>query len=105
MPRRRVVALLLVALAAAPSRGEVRLNRLFSDQMVIQQGREVPAWGTADPGERVTVRFADQERKAVVGADGRWSFHLAVLQPGGPFAMTVVAKETRTVEDVYVGEV
>ncbi len=106
MHRHRIVsALLLVLFSAAPSMGGVKLNRLFSDHMVLQQGAEVPVWGTADPGERVTVAFGSQTRATTAGDDGKWLVRLSDLKAGGPSVLTVSGKETRTVEDVYVGEV
>ena len=47
------VTLCLTALAGA----EVKPSPLFSDHMVLQSGMAVPVWGTADPGEKVTVTF------------------------------------------------
>ena len=32
----------------------------------------VPIWGTASPGEKVTVKFRDQQKSAAAAADGRW---------------------------------
>src|SRR5947209_58957 len=72
MLRRDVPALLLVLLAAGPSRAEVKLNHLFADHMVLQQGAAVPVWGTAGPGERVTVGLGTQSQTATAGDDGKW---------------------------------
>ena len=44
--------------------------------MVLQQKHEVPIWGTAEPGEAVTVTFAGQKRTVVAGADGKWRVDL-----------------------------
>ena len=46
---RRLCALVL-ALCPAWAAADVRLPRVFADHMVLQQGRPVPVWGTADPG-------------------------------------------------------
>ena len=37
----------------------VKPNSLFADGAVLQQGIDVPIWGTADDGEKVTVKFQD----------------------------------------------
>jgi sialate O-acetylesterase len=52
-------------------RAEVRLPGYYSDNMVLQQGEEVPIWGWADAGEVVTVRFHGQEAKATP-VIGKW---------------------------------
>jgi len=48
------------------------LPHVFGDHMVLQAGQPVPVWGTATAGEKITVRFAGQEKSAIVGADGEF---------------------------------
>ena len=50
---------------AASLHAEVKPNALFSDHMVLQNGTVVPVWGTADAGERVTVKINGQVRTVV----------------------------------------
>ncbi len=84
---------------------EVKPNALFSDHAVMQSGMAVPVWGTADPGEKVTVTMNGAHMRTTAGTDGRWSVRLKKLKAGGPFEMTIVGKNTVTVKDVLVGEV
>ena len=68
--RTLTTGLLIAACAAALSSAalaEVRVPAIFGDDMVLQRGLPVPVWGTASPGERVTVSFAAQEVAAPVG--------------------------------------
>ena len=58
----------------------VKLPKVFSDNMVLQQGMPVPVWGWADKGEKVTVAFAGQEKTATAGDDGRWAVTLDALK-------------------------
>ena len=39
---------------------DVRLHGLFTDNMVIQQSMNVPVWGWAEPGEKITVSLDGQ---------------------------------------------
>jgi sialate O-acetylesterase len=99
--------MLCVAIAAYAD-SDVKANPLFSDHMVLQNGMTVPVWGTADAGERVTVKIAGQTKSATTGADGKWTVRLAKLKAGGPFAMTIAGKTGSTpitINDVLVGEV
>jgi sialate O-acetylesterase len=107
MLRRHSIAFVVVLLAPQSSQADVKLPHLFSDHMVLQQKANVPVWGTADPGERVTVRVGPgpQEQTATAGADGKWVVQLANLTAGGPVEMTVAGKNTVTIKDVLVGEV
>jgi sialate O-acetylesterase len=72
--------------------------------MVLQQGMKVPVWGTADDGEKVTVRFLDQEVSATTQG-GKWNVKLEGLKAGGPFTMRVSGRNAIQLKDVYVGEV
>ena len=47
--------------------------------MVLQRDRAVPVWGSAAPGEEVTVRFAGQSVSTVSDEKGFWKTELAPL--------------------------
>jgi sialate O-acetylesterase len=103
------LAMLGIALSAsAQTPSDVKPNALFSDHMVLENGVAVPVWGTAAPGERVTVKLGAQTQTAVTDAAGKWTVRLPKLKSGGPFTMTISgAKGTSalTINDVLVGEV
>ena len=95
----------VVLLVARSGLAEVRLPALFSDHMVLQQERAVPIWGWADPGEEISVSIAGQRKTAGADADGKWKVTLGKLAPGPALTLTVIGKNTVTVNDVLVGEV
>jgi hypothetical protein len=68
---------------AAATRADVKLPAIFGDHMVLQRDTAVPVWGTAAPGEEVTVSIAGQTATATAGADGKWSVKLAKLSAAG----------------------
>jgi len=92
-------------LAARPASANVSLPALIGDNMVLQQGIAARIWGTAEPGERVTVRIAGQEQSAQASAKGRWQVRLHPMRAGGPYEMTVSGKNLVKVRNVLVGEV
>jgi len=94
-----------MALTASPVLAEIKLPALFGDNMVLESNAKDPVWGTADPGEQVTVSIADQKATATTDGEGRWKVALGPLKPGGPFEMTVAGKNTLTLHNVAVGEV
>jgi sialate O-acetylesterase len=112
-PRRRLTLRLLSAtlcsavllVAALPLFADPRLAALFSDHMVLQQGRALPVWGVADPGEEITVGLNGAVRQARAGPDGRFRVDLPAQEAGGPFTLTVDGKSSVRVRDVLVGEV
>lgn len=105
--RLRLVGLaLLLALATAPLTAEVQCARLFGDHMVLQRAQPVPVWGTAAPGENVTVEFAGQTKAATADATGHWRVTLDALATSAePRAFSVRGTNTLTFTDVLVGEV
>jgi sialate O-acetylesterase len=94
-----------LVLAVSPARAEVKLPAVLSSHMVLQRDRAVPVWGTAKPGEKVTVSFRKQERSTEADKDGKWLVKLEALEAGGPDRLTVRGSNTVTLEDVLVGEV
>lgn len=89
-----------------PALAEVQLASPFSDHMVLQREMAVPVWGTAAPGEKVTVAFAGQTVSATAGADGKWMVKLDSLKASAEGRNLVAsAGNSVTVSDVLVGEV
>ena len=84
---------------------KVVLPPVLSSHMVLQRGMKVPVWGTAAPGEKVTVKFRDQEKSTTADAQGKWTVSLDSLKEGGPDVLTVAGSNTLKLEDVLVGEV
>jgi sialate O-acetylesterase len=99
-------ALAAAALTLSSVRADVKMIPLFGDHMVLQQETKVPVWGTADAGEKVTVKVGDHTASATTGADGSWRVELAPFPNGAPpTTMTVTGKNTLTFQDVLIGDV
>ena len=82
---------------------EVKLPSIFSHHAVLARHARVPVWGTASPGEKVTVTFNGQKVAAIAGKDGKWMVFLDLKNsPEGPFTLTV---NNIRIKDVMVGEV
>ena len=89
-----------------PLHGDVALPAVFGNHMVLQRDLPVPVWGTAAPGESVTVSFAGQTVSTTAGADGRWRIELEPLAASAEPGRLVVAGRNRVeIDDVLVGEV
>ncbi|MBN1782693.1 9-O-acetylesterase [bacterium] len=83
----------------------VRIPNLFSDHMVLQQNQPIPVWGTAGPGETVTVRLGYQKNETRADGSGSWSLELPAMKAGGPFEMVVLGRNVIRLQDIYIGEV
>lgn len=95
-----LTSLLLLSLSA---KAAVTLPAIFSDHMVLQSGKPVPVWGTADANAEVSVAIAGQKKTAKADANGLWSVKLDALTASiEPQTLTIGDK---TINDVLVGEV
>src|SRR5208282_3920865 len=88
----------------SPRDGAVSLPKLFSDNMVLQEGASVPVWGWGRDGATVTVRFQKQTVSTRV-KDGKWLVRLGNLKPGGPYTLTIASGTSIELKNVLVGEV
>ena len=82
------------------------LPKILGNDMVLQQKKPVPIWGTAGAGEKISVRFKQQIKTTVAGADGRWKIMLDPLTASAKSAdMKISGKTTITLHNILVGEV
>ena len=97
---------LALAVGALSARADVSLPAIFSDHMVLQSDVRVPVWGSASPGEKITVDFAGQSVATTAASDGTWQVAFTRLAPS-PTArsLTIKGNNTITIQDVLVGEV
>ena len=86
---------------------KIILAPIFVDNVVLQRDMAVPVWGTAEPGEEITVSFAGQNVTGKAAADGKWMVKLAPLATSAENRPLVIQgqNETITVNNVLVGEV
>ena len=83
------------------------LHSMFQDHAVLQRDRPIAVWGTAQPGETLTVTFADQTMGAQADGKGQWSAALPAMAAGGPYTLSVRSSGgvAQTASDVLVGDV
>jgi sialate O-acetylesterase len=96
---------LMLALLGAAAQAEVRLANVFSEHMVLQRDRPLRLWGSATPGQMLSIEFAGRKASARVGADGRWRVQLPALPAGGPHRLLVQGDQTVELRDVLIGDV
>ena len=86
--------------------GGLQMSPLYTDNMVLQRSCLLNISGTANAGEKVTVRFDRQKVTAITGKDGRWTATLQPLRAGGPYTLEISAgKQTLEYHNVLAGEV
>jgi sialate O-acetylesterase len=85
---------------------DVSLPAIFSDNLVLQQGKPVTIWGFAAADEDVTVRFAGQTQVTRADLDGKWRISLDPMTANAqPQELSVSGKNTVTLKNLLIGEV
>ena len=102
-----VLSLILLLVSACTSFADVRLPAVIGDNMVLQQGKKVPIWGWAEPGEEVmvSVNWHSMEWAVTADKDGKWKFAMNSPKAGGPYKMSIRGKNTIMIKNIMVGEV
>lgn len=103
----RLFPVILLAFAGTVARAEVKLPKVFGDNMVLQQQADCNLWGTADAGKLVKVRTSWDGHTYKVEADthGHWRLKVKTPAAGGPYEMVFSdGKETR-LKNILIGEV
>jgi len=98
--------LMVLGLLTLSASADVALNGLFTDHIVLQRDIPVAVYGKAEPGEKVTVAFAGQEKAALTDKAGNWSVKLDALKASKtPATLNIAGKNKVTLNDVVVGDV
>jgi sialate O-acetylesterase len=100
-----ISALFIVLLFDSNLSAEVKLARIFGNNMVLQQNVPIPVWGWALAGEKVTVSLGKQKVTIKADINGKWMVKLNAIPAGGPFEMSVQGKNRIELKNIMVGEV
>ncbi|MGD9931839.1 MAG: sialate O-acetylesterase [Mangrovibacterium sp.] len=103
--KKLTAAFLLAFFIMGSARADVKLARIFSSNMVLQQGLNNPVWGWADKGEKITVLFAGKTITTKAGKDGKWQVKLPAMDYGGPYTLLVEGKNQLKLDNILIGEV
>lgn len=103
----RTLLLAITLSCGASVDAHVKLAPVFSDNAVLQRSVDVPIWGTADKGEKVSVTFAGQTKTITANEDGKWMIKLTPLTASkeGRILQAVGADNTASAKNIVVGEV
>ena len=99
-------AFLIFLVLLNPLRADVSMPPIFSDHMVLQQGVTLPVWGSASPGEHVSVLVGNLSGETVADSSGKWRITLRPLPSSPePLVMVITGKNRIALHDVILGDV
>ena len=112
LSRRKLVLICLPVLfffCSAIALADVTLPAVIGDNMVLQQDKDVPIWGWADPCEKIIIKFGVYSVAwgAIADKDGKWITRIGPLKGcNDPQQMTIQGENNQvTVNNILVGEV
>jgi sialate O-acetylesterase len=83
------------------------LAPIFTDHAVVQRNKAIPVWGTANPGEKIEVKFHGKSYSAVAEPNGHWMTYLDSSNADGVGADLDVHGMSKAIilRDIVVGDV
>ena len=98
---------LLLAVTAMTAKAQVKLQPLFTDNMVLQQQTNAPLWGESKPNKKVTVTTSWDKQTYTTTADakGHWTVSVKTPSAGGPYDITISDGKPVKLKNVLIGEV
>ncbi len=106
--RRHHPRLLLLAAAvvtAMPAAADVRLPKIFTDNMMLQRDLPVRVWGWADAGEAVSVTLLGKSATTKTDAKGQWAVELPAIKTGDNLELTVKGNNNLTLKNILIGDI
>ena len=84
----------------------IELPNVIGSNMVLQRDLPVPIWGWGDPGEKISVSFAGQNKNTTTSEKGEWMVTLDKLSASfTPSTLVVKGTNEIRLQNILVGEV
>ncbi|MHB1146582.1 MAG: hypothetical protein ACYC01_03195 [Lutibacter sp.] len=88
----RPFILFLAVLFSMYSNANIRLPKIFADDMVLQRDTLIPILGWTAANEKIEVKFHNQVKTTKADKNGKWMVRLAAENAGGPYELSVKKK-------------
>ena len=103
----RLLVGVVMTLSAIAMKAEIKLPRMFDDNMVMQRNSNCNIWGTADALKTVTITTSwnGKTYKVKAGDDGKWKLKISTPDAGGPYTIKLSDGKALTLHNILIGEV
>ena len=99
------VGIVLAAGLSGVAMADVRLAKIFTDNMMLQREQPVRVWGWAEPDEAVSVTLVGKTVSTQADANGEWLVELPALKQGEHLEMNVTGKNTLVLKTCFLKKV
>lgn len=102
-----VILVVLVFFCKAFVSAEIKLPAIIGDNMVLQQKMDVPIWGWAEAGEKISVEgsWMSLPVSTKTGQNSMWKVKVRTPKAGGPYKLVIEGNEKIELSGVMIGEV
>ncbi|MES2520828.1 MAG: family 20 glycosylhydrolase, partial [Bacteroidota bacterium] len=85
----------------------LKLDKIFTDKMVLQREKEIPFWGKALPNSMVKIIFDNTKKEVVTNKDSVWRvvFRTQKASAKPQVAQVISEGDTLTINDILIGDV
>ncbi len=95
-----------IFLAISSTNAEVKLPKIVSSGMVLQQQETVNFWGWAAQGEKITILTSwGQKANTTADNNGKWIVPVKTPKAGGPYTISISGENNIELDDILIGEV
>jgi sialate O-acetylesterase len=104
---KKTLITLTALLSALSASADVKLTRLFDDNMILQQKQKNSIWGWADANSIVNVKASwGSSASTKADATGKWKVFLDTPGHGTGFSLSISdGDDTKNIKNVAIGEV
>lgn len=99
---------LLTTCTAISHAAPLKLHGIFASHMVLQRNKPIVIWGWADSGDKVAVKFGNEQAEATAAGDkGRWEVRFPAREAStAPVTLLASTGEEKVaMEDIVIGDV
>lgn len=107
MNRKLLLTLVCLVFGIIQVFAKLDLPQMFQDGMVLQRGKQVAIWGTANANESITILWKKKQFTSTADENGQWKVMLPSSKAGGPFTMeiTTASGDKKVINEILVGDV
>jgi sialate O-acetylesterase len=86
---------------------QLKVAKIFSDNMILQREKPIHIWGKGMPGERVTVTFANEKRTVTVQNDSGWTIIFKAQKANAQPQSVLISSGNEKIEikNILIGDV
>lgn len=96
---------LFVFLSNCALKADVKLAKIFSDNMMIQRDKPIKVWGTASPGGQVKISLGGKEVEVTANNEGKFIGQLPAIDKGEGLELIASEQNTISVKNIIVGDI